>query len=110
MEIVDPIGTICIEKDESIVNTLHNVDNRNIIENDGNNDDGNGTFIKIRENNRDECCNKSIDPETDDWEKMFDDNGDCLDPKLINELTAAVDKVTIDKPKTDYKVISIPYN
>lgn len=35
---------------------------------------------------------------------MFDDNGDCLDPKLIDEITASVGKVTIEKPKSDYKV------
>lgn len=35
---------------------------------------------------------------------MFDDNGDCLDPKLIDELTASVGKVAIEKPKSDYKV------
>lgn len=35
---------------------------------------------------------------------MFDDNGDCLDPNLIEEITASVGKVTIEKPKTDYKV------
>lgn len=35
---------------------------------------------------------------------MFDDNGDCLDPKLLDELTASVGKVSIEKPKSDYKV------
>lgn len=44
------------------------------------------------------------EPEEDDWDAMFDDNGDCLDPKMLEELTAAVGKVTIEKPKTDYKV------
>lgn len=43
-------------------------------------------------------------PETDDWESLFDENGECLDPKFIDELTAAVGKVTIEKPKSDYKV------
>lgn len=33
----------------------------------------------------------------------FDDNGDCLDPKMMEELTVAVGKVTIEKPKSDYK-------
>lgn len=33
----------------------------------------------------------------------FDDNGDCLDPKMIEELTMAVGKVSIEKPKSDYK-------
>lgn len=47
---------------------------------------------------------KIVNPEEDDWEAMFDDNGDCLDPKMLDELTAQVGKVTIEKPKTDYKV------
>lgn len=46
----------------------------------------------------------TVDPETDDWDCMFDDNGDCLDPKLLDELTASVGKVTIEKPKSDYKL------
>lgn len=61
-------------------------------------------------------CNSTIlptpivDPENDDWDNMFDDNGDCLDPKLLDELTAAVGKVTIEKPKTDYRVSTICEN
>lgn len=54
------------------------------------------------ENSGTEC--KSINPETDDWESMFDNNGDCLDPKLLIELTASVGQVTIETPKSDYKV------
>lgn len=42
----------------------------------------------------------------DDWDSKFDDNGDCLDPKMISELTQSVGKVTIEKPKSDYKVTS----
>ncbi|KAM0730668.1 Coiled-coil domain-containing protein R3HCC1L [Formica fusca] len=49
--------------------------------------------IKI---NRDEC----------DWDSLFDDNGDCLDPTLIEELTSAVGEVTIEQPKNDYKAYS----
>ncbi|XP_055707235.1 coiled-coil domain-containing protein R3HCC1L isoform X2 [Phlebotomus papatasi] len=45
-----------------------------------------------------------IDPENDDWDTMFDDNGDCLDPNLLKELTTAVGKVKIDQPKTDYRL------
>ncbi|KAG5679558.1 hypothetical protein PVAND_009118 [Polypedilum vanderplanki] len=41
--------------------------------------------------------------EDDDWDTLFDDNGDCLDPKMIEELTKAVGKVNIEKPKQDYK-------
>lgn len=36
--------------------------------------------------------------ETDDWESIFDDNGDCLDPKLMKEITSNVGKVTVSKP------------
>lgn len=55
-----------------------------------------------------EC--KSINPETDDWESMFDSNGDCLDPKLLSELTASVGQVTIETPKCDYKVTHWPFH
>uniref|UniRef100_T1GZH5 Uncharacterized protein n=1 Tax=Megaselia scalaris TaxID=36166 RepID=T1GZH5_MEGSC len=44
----------------------------------------------------------SCDPETDDWDTMFDDNGECLDPKIIEELSASVGKVKIETPKMDY--------
>src|SRR5579862_4327550 len=38
-----------------------------------------------------------------DYVFRFDDNGDCLDPKMLGELTVAVGKVTIEKPKYNYK-------
>ncbi|XP_049532134.1 uncharacterized protein LOC125949276 [Anopheles darlingi] len=41
--------------------------------------------------------------EEDDWESMYDDNGDCLNPKMIDELTTAVGKVAIEVPQSDYK-------
>lgn len=47
---------------------------------------------------------KEGDEEEDDWESMFDENGECLDSKVIDEITSAVGKVTIEKPKSDYKV------
>ncbi|XP_076651120.1 uncharacterized protein LOC143358103 isoform X2 [Halictus rubicundus] len=47
----------------------------------------------IKKINRDEC----------DWDSLFDDNGDCLDPTLIEELTSAVGDVVIEQPKSDYK-------
>lgn len=47
---------------------------------------------------------KKLNPEEDDWENMFSESGECLDPKMMDELTAQVGKVTIQKPKTDYKV------
>lgn len=40
----------------------------------------------------------------DDWEKMFDESGDCLDPKLLQELTESVGKCKIELPKMDYTV------
>lgn len=45
-----------------------------------------------------------VNPEEDDWESMYDDNGDCLNPKLMEELTSAVGKVSIEVPRTDYKL------
>lgn len=47
---------------------------------------------------------KQVNPEEDDWESMYDDNGDCLNPKLMEELTSAVGKVSIEVPQSDYKV------
>nr|NP_001163332.2 uncharacterized protein Dmel_CG2162, isoform E [Drosophila melanogaster]ACZ94604.2 uncharacterized protein Dmel_CG2162, isoform E [Drosophila melanogaster] len=43
----------------------------------------------------------------DDWEKMFDESGDCLDPKLLQELTESVGKCKIELPKMDYTVFHI---
>ncbi|XP_058129780.1 uncharacterized protein LOC131272156 [Anopheles coustani] len=43
------------------------------------------------------------DEEEEDWESMYDDNGDCLNPKMLEELTTAVGKVSIEVPQTDYK-------
>lgn len=51
---------------------------------------------------------KEDDADEDDWESMFDDNGDCLDSKVVDEITAAVGKVAINKPKSDYKVSAVP--
>ncbi|XP_017892589.1 uncharacterized protein LOC108632472 isoform X2 [Ceratina calcarata] len=50
----------------------------------------------VKKINRDEC----------DWDSLFDDNGDCLDPTLIEELTSAVGDVMIEQPKNDYKPYS----
>uniref|UniRef100_A0A182JZZ8 Uncharacterized protein n=1 Tax=Anopheles christyi TaxID=43041 RepID=A0A182JZZ8_9DIPT len=41
--------------------------------------------------------------EEDDWETMYDDNGDCLNPKMLEELTTAVGQVSIETPQSDYK-------
>lgn len=40
----------------------------------------------------------------DDWENMFDESGDCLDPKILQELTDSVGKCKIELPKMDYTV------
>ncbi|KAI8120103.1 Coiled-coil domain-containing protein R3HCC1L [Lucilia cuprina] len=40
--------------------------------------------------------------EEDDWENMYNDSGDCLDPKIMQELTASVGKCKIELPKMDY--------
>uniref|UniRef100_A0A1A9WG29 R3H domain-containing protein n=1 Tax=Glossina brevipalpis TaxID=37001 RepID=A0A1A9WG29_9MUSC len=40
--------------------------------------------------------------EEDDWESMYDESGECLDPKIIQELTTSVGKVKIEVPKMDY--------
>ncbi|KAH8398888.1 hypothetical protein KR222_010635, partial [Zaprionus bogoriensis] len=43
----------------------------------------------------------------DDWENMFDESGDCLDPKILQELTDSVGKCKIELPKMDYSVYHI---
>ncbi|CRK99702.1 CLUMA_CG012998, isoform B [Clunio marinus] len=47
---------------------------------------------------------KAVNKDEDDWDTLFDDNGDCLDPKMLEELTTAVGKVNIEKPKSNYKI------
>lgn len=59
---------------------------------------------KEQNNKVEKVKSDDINPEEDDWENMFDETGDCLNPKMMDELTAQVGKVTIEKPKTDYKV------
>lgn len=53
--------------------------------------------------------NPSAD-DTDDWESMFDENGECFDSKVLDEISAAVGKVSITKPKSDYKSYQEPAN
>ena len=36
---------------------------------------------------------------------MYNESGDCLDPKIMQELTASVGKCKIELPKMDYSVI-----
>ncbi|GLH13216.1 Uncharacterized protein GBIM_17829 [Gryllus bimaculatus] len=51
----------------------------------------------------------SLNPDECTWEMLFDENGDCLDPKIMEELTNAVGSVTIEKPQSDYnRFISRP--
>uniref|UniRef100_A0A1I8P657 R3H domain-containing protein n=1 Tax=Stomoxys calcitrans TaxID=35570 RepID=A0A1I8P657_STOCA len=40
--------------------------------------------------------------EEDDWEKLYDDSGECIDPKIMQELAASVGKCKIELPKMDY--------
>lgn len=48
-------------------------------------------------------ANSAAEDEEEDWESMYDDNGDCLNPKMLEELTTAVGKVSIEMPQSDYK-------
>lgn len=43
-----------------------------------------------------------INPDECDWESMFDDSGECLDPSLLEQLSHAVGQVAIEKPKSSY--------
>ncbi|GAB1604011.1 coiled-coil domain-containing protein R3HCC1L-like [Argonauta hians] len=40
--------------------------------------------------------------DADSWEALYDDNGDCLESQALEELTASVGKVTIQKNKINY--------
>lgn len=64
----------------------------------------NGVEEKEKENGHGVAADaRQVNPEEDDWETMYDDNGDCLNPKLMEELTSAVGKVSIEVPQSDYK-------
>lgn len=39
----------------------------------------------------------------DDWETIYDDNGDCIDPSILKDLTEVVGKVSIAHPTELYK-------
>ncbi|XP_063710078.1 coiled-coil domain-containing protein R3HCC1L [Culicoides brevitarsis] len=60
--------------------------------------------VDTRDTVNENTSTKNIETEQDDWENMFDEKGDCLDPKMMDELTAHVGKVDIETPKTDYKL------
>ncbi|KAK3595306.1 hypothetical protein CHS0354_004455 [Potamilus streckersoni] len=42
------------------------------------------------------------DIDEDSWDTLFDEDGECLDPKAMDELTKAVGKVKIEKAKINY--------
>lgn len=44
----------------------------------------------------------SLKREENDWDAVYDDSGECLDPSLLEELTSTVGKVHITKPKNSY--------
>lgn len=44
----------------------------------------------------------SLKREENDWDVVFDDSGECLDPSLLEELTSTVGKVHISKTKNNY--------
>lgn len=48
------------------------------------------------------CAVEGEDEGEDSWDALYDDNGDCLDPTVMEELTANVGKVQIQKTKIDY--------
>lgn len=44
----------------------------------------------------------SLKREENDWDAVFDDSGECLDPSLLEELTSTVGQVHISKAKNNY--------
>lgn len=64
----------------------------------------NGVGVEEKEKENGTADARQVNPEEDDWESMYDDNGDCLNPKLMEELTSAVGKVSIEVPQSDYKM------
>ncbi|RVE44879.1 hypothetical protein evm_010479, partial [Chilo suppressalis] len=44
----------------------------------------------------------SLKREENDWDAVFDDSGECLDPSLLEELASTVGKVHISKAKNSY--------
>lgn len=45
----------------------------------------------------------SFNPDEENWEDLFDENGDWLGADLMEELTMAVGQVTIQKPRRSYE-------
>ncbi|XP_013412988.1 protein NETWORKED 2D [Lingula anatina] len=56
----------------------------------------------VSEENVEQTQDEDEEEAEDSWDKMFDDDGECLDPKLMEELTVAVGKVKVQKPQFDY--------
>ncbi|XP_052756171.1 uncharacterized protein LOC113522268 [Galleria mellonella] len=45
----------------------------------------------------------SLKREENDWDAVYDESGECLDPSLLEELTSTVGKVHISKAKNNYE-------
>ncbi|KAM7358374.1 uncharacterized protein ACRADG_003369 [Cochliomyia hominivorax] len=56
----------------------------------------------VRTNTTQSIDSNTEEDEEDDWENMYNESGDCLDPKIMQELTASVGKCKIELPKMDY--------
>lgn len=68
------------------------------IDNISSNNHRNKTKVKKEEE-------ESPNRDTDDWDTMYNESGECLDPNPIDDLTSAVNKVSLDeKPKFDFKL------
>lgn len=44
-----------------------------------------------------------LNPDELDWDVLYDDSGECLEPSLLGQLTTAVGQVAIETPKTSYE-------
>lgn len=42
------------------------------------------------------------------WESMFNDDGDCLDPRLLQELSENINRESIQEPRFDYYNHKVP--
>ncbi|XP_077293982.1 uncharacterized protein LOC143916659 [Arctopsyche grandis] len=53
-------------------------------------------------NSEDHAASRIFNPDEEDWEAMFDEGGEWLAPQLMEELTATVGKVSVQKPRMAY--------
>lgn len=53
---------------------------------------------------------KDVKEEEDDWDTMFADDGECLNPDMMKELTAAVKNVHIVPAPTVTSVVQEEFN